>query len=53
MIALTHAHGIRANFEAAFSGFPVDSNGEEVDIQPFQETAGTLAEKLLDRKSVV
>ena len=47
VIALTHAHGIQANFEAAFSEFLVDSSGEEVDIQPFQATAGTLAEKLL------
>ena len=47
VIALTHAHGIQANFKAAFSRFPVDSTGEEVDIQPFQATAGTLAEKLL------
>ena len=47
MRSLTHAHGIQANLEAAFSGFPVDSSSEEVDIQPFQAIADTLAEKLL------
>ena len=47
MIALTQAHGARVDFNAAFSGFPVDSNGNEVDIQPFTARAGVLAEKLL------
>ena len=47
VIALTQAHGIRADFNAAFSGFPVDSDGNEVDIQPFTARAGILAEKLL------
>ena len=47
-ITLSHAHGIEANFEAAFSRVPVDSSGEEVDLEPFEETATTLAEKLLN-----
>ena len=47
VLTLSQAHGIEADFEAAFSGFPVDSNGEEVDLEPFEETATALAEKLL------
>ena len=47
VIALTQAHGIQTNFDAAFSGFLVDSSGDEVDLQPFQAPAGILAEKLL------
>ena len=47
VLTLSRAHGIEADFEAAFSGVPVDSNDEEVDLEPFEETATALAEKLL------
>ena len=47
MIALTQAHGAQVDFNTVFSGFPVDSDGNEVDLQPFIARAGVLAEKLL------
>ena len=47
VIALTQAHGARVDFDAVFSRFPVDSNGNEVALQPFEARAGILAEKLL------
>ena len=47
VIALTQAHGARVDFDAVFSRFPVDSNGNEVAHQPFEARAGILAEKLL------
>ena len=48
VLTLSQAHGIEANFEAAFFGVPVDSSGEEVDLEPFEGTAIALAEKLLN-----
>ena len=47
VVTLAQAHGIEANFNAAFSGVPMDSNGEEVDLEPFHRNAIVLAEKLL------
>ena len=47
VLTLAGAHGIEANFEAAFSGVPVDADGEEVDLGPFEAKAIPLAEKLL------
>ena len=47
VLTLSQAHVIEADVEAAFSGVPLDSSGEEVDLGPFEETATVLAEKLL------
>ena len=47
VIALTQAHGAPVDFDAVFSKFPVDSDGNEVALQPFEARAGILAEKLL------
>ena len=47
VLTLSQAHGIEADFGTAFSGVPLDSNGEEVDLGPFEETSTILAEKLL------
>ena len=47
VIALSEAHGARVDFNSIFSKFPVDSDGNEVALQPFEARAGILAEKLL------
>ena len=33
VIALMQAHGTQVDFNAAFSGFPVDSDDNEVDVE--------------------
>ena len=48
MLTLLQAHGIEADFKTAFSGVPLDSNGEEVDLQPFAEASSALDNRLLD-----
>lgn len=40
-------HGIQGDFEKAFRGVPLDSSGQEVDLQPFMESASILAKQLL------
>ena len=43
VLTLSQAHGIEADFGAALFGVPLDSSGEEVDLEPFEETAAVLA----------
>ena len=47
VLTLSQAHGIEADFEAAFRGVPLDSSGEEVDLKPFEKSSSILANKLL------
>ena len=46
VIALTEAHKAPVDFDAIFSQFPVDSDGNEVALAPFEARAGILAKKL-------
>ena len=47
VLTLSQAHGIEADFEAAFRGVPLDSSGEEVDLDSFAGTSSILANQLL------
>ena len=47
VITLAEAHKAPVDFDAIFSKFPVDSDGNDVALAPFEARAGILAEKLL------
>ena len=47
VITLSRAHGIKADFERAVGGVPLDSSGEEVELEPFTAVASVLAQRLL------
>ena len=48
VLTLSGAHGIDVDFSAIFYKIPVDDEGKEVDLVPFEARVVPLAEKLLE-----
>src|SRR5664279_3749516 len=45
-VTLAMAGGIQGDYEKAFSEFPKDADGKEVDLKPFENQARKLAKQL-------